>query len=70
MTEQTTVGADFHNQQARVRKLIEQYRELPDNAGAFGIMMMQQTLRDADKAMASGDVVAILRSYREMVECN
>lgn len=65
----TTVGADFPNQQARVRKLIEDYRSLSDNAGAFGALMMEQALQRADAAMASGDVVEILRAYQEMAEC-
>lgn len=64
-----SVGTDFPNQQARVRELIGFYRELPNNTGAFGIMMMEDTLRRADEALASGDVVAILRSYQEMAEC-
>ena len=67
MTE--SVGTDFPKQQARVRKLIEDYRSLPGNAGAFGALMMEQTLQRADAAQASGDILEILAVYQEMVEC-
>jgi len=64
----TSVGLDFPKQQARVRELMTAYRDIGP-AGAFGLLMLEQTLRRADAAMASGDVVAILRAYQELKEC-
>lgn len=68
MSETTSVGEAFPKEQARVRELIGEYRRIGP-AGTFGAMMLEQTLRNADAAMASGDVIAILRSYEEMKQC-
>lgn len=62
-----TVGDDFPRQQARVREILGLYRQIGP-AGAFGAAMIEQTLRRADAAIASGDIVAILRSYEELRE--
>lgn len=62
----TSVGADFPVQQARVRKLMVEYREIGP-AGAFALAMMEQALAAADAAMASGDIVAILGAYTDLV---
>jgi len=63
----TSVGADFPNEQARVRALLGIYRAIP--AGAFGAAMIEQVLRRADQAAMSGDVLAVLRSYEELKGC-
>lgn len=52
-------------EQARVRELIEMYREIGP-AGAFARMMMEHSLRAADKAASEGDVVAMLRAYEDL----
>lgn len=62
-----SVGDDFPRQQARVREVLGYYKEIGP-AGAFGAATIEATLRRADAAMASGDIVAILRSYQEMKE--
>jgi hypothetical protein len=64
----TSIGEDFPREQQRCRELIELYKSIGP-AGAFGAMMIEQVLQRADRAMASGDVVQILRSYQEMKEC-
>ncbi len=63
----TSVGEDFPKQQERVRTILGYYREIGP-AGAFGAAMIEQTLRRAEEAMASGDVVKILAAYQEMKE--
>jgi hypothetical protein len=63
-----TVGDDFPRQQARVRELVGAYRAIGP-AGSFGAVMLEQTLQRADRAMASGDLVAILQSYEELRGC-
>jgi hypothetical protein len=69
MAEQIeTVGEDFPRQQARVRRLLEAYREIGP-AGQFGMAMIEADLREADEAQASGDIVRILRAYQALKEC-
>lgn len=53
-------------EQARCRELLTIYRDLPGGVGAFGAAMIEASLRRADAASASGDVVAMLRSYQEL----
>jgi hypothetical protein len=64
----SSVGEQFPIEQARVRKLLGQYREIGP-AGTFGAMMIEQALQRADAAAISGDVIAILRSYEELKGC-
>lgn len=64
----TSVGEQFPLEQARVRELLTQYKAIGP-AGMFGAAMIEQALRRADQAAISGDVVAILRSYQELKEC-
>lgn len=64
-----SVGEDFPREQARLRQLIQDYRELPGGVGRLGALMIEQTLQEADQAHASGDIVAILRAYAAMREC-
>jgi hypothetical protein len=51
--------------QAHVREVLGEYKKIGP-AGAFGAMMIEQTLKRADEAAMSGDVVAMLRAYEEM----
>ena len=67
-TKATSVGEDFPRMQAHVRELLSQYKAIGP-AGTFGATMLEQVLQRADAAMASGDVIAIVRSYQEMREC-
>ncbi len=54
-------------EQARCRELLAQYKEIP--TGAFGAAAIEIVLQNADKAASTGDVVAMLRSYQEMKNC-
>jgi len=65
--ESTSVGLDFPKQQARVRELLSQYEAIGP-PGIFGATMIKQALSRAERAMASGDVIEILRSYKELME--
>lgn len=67
MTE--SLATAFPIEQARIRRLILDYRSLPNGAGTFGALMLEQTLAQADAAAASGDALAMLRAYQEMHEC-
>lgn len=50
---------------ARVREVLGHYREIGP-AGMFGAAMIEQDLRAADRAVMSGDVVAMLRSLKTL----
>lgn len=63
----TTLADSLPEQQKRVRGLIEIYRQIGP-AGQFAIAMMEQALTRADQAATSGDVVAMLRSHKELSE--
>ena len=65
----TSVGEDFPQQQERVRHLIDQYRALEGGVGAYGAAIMDEVLKRAADAQSSGDLVRILRSYQELVNC-
>ena len=65
----TSVGEDFPQQQERVRHLIDDYRALPDGTGEIGAQIMDVVLKRAADAQSSGDIVQILRSYQELVNC-
>ncbi len=64
-----TLGEALPKQQARVRSLVSDYREIGP-AGQFAIIMMEQSLRAADQAVISGDVVAMIRAYEDLKEFN
>lgn len=52
-------------EQARCRELVGRYKEIGP-AGMFGALMIETALRQADQAVMSGDVVAMLRAYEEL----
>lgn len=51
-------------EQQRVRDLLPLYDAIP--TGVFAATMMRMALTKAEHAAASGDVVAMLRSYDEL----
>lgn len=67
MSDTKSVGEDFPQEQARCREVLAQYKELGSN-GAFGAVMIEATLREADEAALSGDIVRILQAYQAMKE--
>lgn len=63
-----SLGEALPRECARVRNILGIYRSLPNNAGAFGAAMIEQELAAADKAMISGDVVAMIAAYKVLKE--
>lgn len=57
----------FPLEQARVREVLGYYKDIGP-AGFFGASMIEATLKQADQAAASGDVVEMLRTYNAMKE--
>lgn len=65
-TQVQTLGDDLPRQMARVRdELIPAYQSIGP-AGTFGLAMLRSSLDRAARAMASGDIVQMLRSYQEL----
>ncbi len=62
-----TLGDALPKEMARVREVLGLYREIGP-AGAFGAMGIEQKLRQADQAVMSGDIVAMLRAYQDLKE--
>lgn len=60
-----TLATALPKEQARVRELLGHYREIGP-AGMFGAAMIEQSLRAADAAVISGDVLAMLRAYEDL----
>lgn len=65
--QRSSVGEDFPKEQARCRDLLVQYKRI-GLPGTFGASIIEATLRKADEAMASGDVVEILKAYQAMTK--
>lgn len=69
MAETTSVGLDMPVQQERVRGLVTMYRDpMLSGAGEIAARLMESALKRAEQAMASGDIVEIIQSYRELKE--
>lgn len=62
-----SLAEEFPKEQQRVRNLLPLYDSIP--TGAFGAAMLRQVLTRAEQAAASGDVIAMLRSYEELKGC-
>lgn len=54
-------------EQARVRKVLGYYQEI-GHAGAIGAMLIEHSLQAADRAVMSGDVVAMIQAYNDLKE--
>jgi len=52
----------------RCRELIQQYESIGP-AGVFGAAMIRGDIKDAEDAIASGDVVEMLRAYKILEGC-
>lgn len=60
-----TLAVALPKECARVREVLGWYKEIGP-AGMFGAAMIEQDLRAADKAMASGDVVAMITAMKKL----
>lgn len=58
----------IQKEQNRVREVKKDYENLPNNTGVFGLIFINQALKDADDSIASGDVVAMLVAYNQLQE--
>lgn len=66
MSDQVETLADaLPKEMARVREVLGHYREIGP-AGMFGAAFIEQDLREADRAVMSGDIVAMLQSLQTL----
>jgi len=65
MSENTTLGDALPKEIARVREVLGHYKELGP-VGMFGAMFIEQDLQEADRAVMSGDVVAMLQAFETL----
>jgi hypothetical protein len=67
--ETESLGEALPKEQARVRKLIVRYRDpMLGGSGEFAARMMETSLQMADKAVMSGDLVAMINAYQDLKE--
>lgn len=62
-----TLGEALPKEQARVREILGLYKEIGP-AGAFGAAMIEASLRKADAAVMSGDLIAMIDAYNDLKE--
>ncbi|SEM32946.1 hypothetical protein SAMN04489760_110114 [Syntrophus gentianae] len=60
-----SLGEALPKQQARVREILGHNKAI-GTPGIFGTLMIEHSLREADKAVISGDPVAMLRAYEDL----
>jgi len=58
----------LHKEIERVREIIIIYDALPSNAGAFSSGMMKYSIENAEKLMAIGDTVGMMKAYNDLKE--
>ncbi|MDP3139848.1 MAG: hypothetical protein Q8N17_26365 [Burkholderiaceae bacterium] len=64
-TDTQTLGDALPEEVARVREILGHYKAIGP-AGMFGAAFIEQDLRAADRAMASGDVVAMIQAFQKL----
>ena len=52
----------------RVREIIKEYEELPNNAGAFASGMMKFSIKNAESSIAIGDTIGMMKAYNDLKE--
>ena len=52
----------------RCRELLKEYDAIPQ--GKFGAIMIRAEIEKAEKAIATGDTVAMMQSLEELKGCN
>ena len=69
MTELENLMQGLLDEITRVTELITVYETLPKNAGMLGSMMMSRKIDIAKSNIATGDVIDMIRSYKELKNC-
>lgn len=61
----SSVGIEFPKEQERLRDLVTRYRSIGPQ-GEFGARVIEMKLKEAEEAMAGGDIIEILSSFEKM----
>ena len=64
-TNSRSLGSEYPKQQARCRDILALYKDIGPS-GAFAAHMIEATLREADAAAMSGDLVRMIRAFQAM----
>lgn len=64
-----TLGDALPRELKRCRELVAKYDKLPGGVGAFGAHMIRRDIAAGERALLSGDVVAMLRAYEALKGC-
>lgn len=67
MSETETLMEGLVSEIERCSKLKALYDEIP--SGAFGALMIQQTIDKSKKAISSGDIGEMIQSYEALKAC-
>ena len=59
-----SIAEALPKEQERVRALLSLYEKIP--TGVFAATMMRQSLAQAERAAAAGDVVGMLAAYQDL----
>ena len=61
-----TLLEELQEEMNRIREIIKIYDKLPNNAGYFVCRIMKQSIKKAEKFIASGDMIKIAEVYKEL----
>lgn len=67
-TNPVTLADALPKEIKRCRDLLKQYEAI-GSAGQFGFIMISQDIANAEQAITEGDVVAMLRAYTALKDC-
>lgn len=68
MDENRSLADAYPIEQARIRELLQAYKDVGP-PGAFAHVMLSDVANRADKAAAEQDLVSMIRLYQEMKGC-
>ena len=63
----SSLAEQYPIEQARCRELLDVYKTIP--TGAFGAAMIEDVLKAADVAAASGDLARMIAAFQRMKDC-
>jgi hypothetical protein len=61
-----SLGDELPKEMARVREVKRVYESLAGGSGLLAAGLMEASLQAADKAVISGDVVAMIQCYQDL----
>ena len=64
--ETRTLSEAIPEEVERIRAILAERKTLPGNVGAIHTQLIEEDLRNMDAALASGDVVEMLRAYNKL----